>query len=168
MKTLQSAHTAALIGLILAAMIFGMALAGALSDDDKIKFLFKTKTTTIYKVKKDVFSEQKLKAYILELNLRFPEVVLAQAKLESGNFTSRAFREQNNLFGMHVARSRPTLAKKGKGRLAHYSSWRDSVVDYAFLVADRMRKLNSREEYFKYLDANYDVPGYSKKLLKFI
>lgn len=167
MSVSERGLTASLIGLMLVSGIAGAVLTVSYPST-KVKTIVKQKDVIIFKEKKDEFSEQKLKEYILELNLKYPEVILAQAKLESGNFTSRAFREQNNLFGLHVARQRPTLAKKGRGKLAHYNSWRDSVVDYAFLVADRMRKLNTRDAYFRYLDANYDVPGYSSKLLKFI
>ena len=167
MRTQERGFTASLVGLMLVSGIAGAVLTASYPKT-KVKTIVKQKDVIIFKDKKDEFSEQKLKEYILELNLKYPEVILAQAKLESGNFTSRAFREQNNLFGLHVARQRPTLAKKGRGKLAHYNSWRDSVVDYAFLVADRMRKLKTREAYFRYLDANYDVPGYSSKLLKFI
>jgi uncharacterized FlgJ-related protein len=167
MKTKKITYAAALIVLVLVSGIEGAILTNQ-KPITKIKTVVKQKNVIVFKDSKDEFSEQKLKEYLLELNLKYPEVILAQAKLESGNFTSRAFREQNNLFGMHVARSRPTLAKKGRGLLAHYSSWRDSVIDYALLVSDRMRKLNTREAYFAYLDANYDAPGYSSKLLKFI
>lgn len=156
----------AIIYIILGAAIY--ALGNEEVKEVQHKISYKEVKKIIYKEKEDKFTPEKFKEYLLELNLRYPEIIFAQARLETGNFTSRAFREQNNLFGLHVARQRPTLAKKGKGRLAHYSSWRDSVVDYAFLVADRMRKLESREDYLRYLDANYDVPGYSKKLLKFI
>lgn len=165
MKTQERARAASVIGLMIIAWLVGSSFV---ETSTRVKTIVKKEKHIIFKDKRDDFSEQKLKEYILELNLKYPEVILAQAKLESGNFTSRAFREQNNLFGLHVAKQRPTLAKKGKGKLAHYSSWRDSVVDYAFLVADRMRKLHTREAYFAYLDENYDVPGYSKKLLKFI
>jgi len=165
MKIENRARTASVIGLIIIAWLVGSSFV---ETNTRIKTIVKKEKHIIFREKRDDFSEQKLKEYILELNLKYPEVILAQAKLESGNFTSRAFREQNNLFGLHVAKQRPTLAKRGRGKLAHYSSWRDSVVDYAFLVADRMRKLHTREAYFAYLDENYDVAGYSKKLLKFI
>lgn len=156
----------AILYIILGAAIY--ALGNEEVKEVQHRISYKEVKKIIYKEKEDKFTPEKFKEYLLELNLKYPEIIFAQARLETGNFTSRAFREQNNLFGLHVARQRPTLAKKGKGRLAHYSSWRDSVVDYAFLVADRMRKLDSREDYLRYLDANYDVPGYSKKLLKFI
>lgn len=155
----------AIIGAAIGSGLFALGAAGKKKQEEVMEKLI---TKVVYKDIEDKFTPEKLREYILELNLKYPEIVFAQAKLESGNFTSRAFREQNNLFGLHVARQRPTLAKKGKGKLARYKSWRDSVVDYAFLVADRMRKLQSREDYLNYLDDNYDVQGYSKKLLKLI
>jgi hypothetical protein len=38
------------------------------------------------------FSEELLKDYIQKLNIAFPEMVFAQAKLESNNFKSRVFK----------------------------------------------------------------------------
>jgi uncharacterized FlgJ-related protein len=152
-------------------LIVGVFLLGAIMSPKKVQrqYVKVVKEKVVYKTDpRDKFSEENLKSFILELNLKFPEVVLAQAKLEIANFTSRAFREQNNLFGLTVAKQRPTLAKKGVGRLAHFKSWKECVIDYAFLVADRMRKIKTREGYLAYLDANYDVKGYSGKLLKLI
>jgi uncharacterized FlgJ-related protein len=108
MKIQNRGMNAALIGLMLISMLIGISIAGLVEIKPSIRIRTTVKETIIFKEAQKEFSEDLLKEYILELNLRFPEVVLAQAKLESGNFTSRAFREQNNLFGMHVARSRPT------------------------------------------------------------
>ena len=46
-------------------------------------------------------------------------IVLAQARLESGNMKSAFYKRTNNLFGM----------KRGK-RYARYGHWRESVADY--------------------------------------
>lgn len=56
------------------------------------------------------------------------EIVLAQARLETGNFTSRRCREDKNLFGM----------KRGK-RYAKYKRWQDSVTDYKERISSRYR-----------------------------
>lgn len=154
--------------IISAAVGAGLFYLGLPKNEVKTKVVTKKVNKIVYVQVEEKFSPEKLKEYILELNLKFPEVIFAQARLESANFTSRAFREQNNMFGLHVAKQRPTLAKKGKGALAHYNSWKDCVVDYAFLVADRMRKIKTRSQYLEYLDKNYDTPGYSKHLIKFI
>jgi flagellum-specific peptidoglycan hydrolase FlgJ len=57
------------------------------------------------------------------------DIVLAQARLETGNFTSRRCRVDHNLFGM----------KRGK-RYAKYRRWQDSVADYKERISSRYVK----------------------------
>lgn len=56
------------------------------------------------------------------------DIVLAQARLETGNFKSRRCREDKNLFGM----------KRGK-RYAKYRRWQDSVADYKERISSRYK-----------------------------
>lgn len=58
-----------------------------------------------------------------------PTIVLAQARLESGNFKSDFYKRTNNLFGL----------KKGK-KYASYKTWRDSVTDYKKRISSRYTK----------------------------
>lgn len=53
-------------------------------------------------------------------------IVLAQARLETANFTSRLCRSHGNLFGI----------KRGN-RYARYSHWRDSIRDYKERISSR-------------------------------
>lgn len=55
-----------------------------------------------------------------------PHIVLAQARLETGNFTSRRCRVQRNLFGI-----------KHRGRYASYRRWQESVADYKRSISSR-------------------------------
>lgn len=115
------------------------------------------------------FSEDKLKEYILSLNIKFPHIVLAQAKLESGYFKSKMFKENNNFFGMKVARKRPTTNKGEQYGHAYFDSWRDCVVDYAFYQAAYLHDIKTEQQYFAYLGANYaEDPDYVNKLKKII
>ena len=57
------------------------------------------------------------------------EIVLAQARLETGNFKSRRCKEDKNLFGM----------KRGR-RYAKYRRWQDSVSDYKERISSRYVK----------------------------
>ena len=66
-----------------------------------------------------------------------PEIVLAQARHETGNFTSRLCRVQHNLFGI----------KHGK-KYASYSRWQDSVKDYKERISSRY---HSGENYYSFL-----------------
>ena len=88
----------------------------------------------------DQFSPDALRAYIYQLGIKHPDVVYAQAILETGNFSSRIFKENNNLFGMKYvdtvwckrlgARYRPTVATGEQHEHAVYKDWRKSVEDY--------------------------------------
>ena len=114
------------------------------------------------------FSEVKLKEYIIGLNIKFPHIVFAQAKLESGYFKSTIFRENNNLFGMRVASRRPTTNKGENRGHAAFDNWKESVVDYAFYQARYLGDIKTEKEYIQYLKANYaEDPGYVEKVIKF-
>ena len=86
-------------------------------------------------------------------NIPHPAVVLAQARLETGNFKSDYYRRTRNLFGI----------KKG-GKYAIYRNWRDSVMDYKRLVSSRY----DGGSYYSFLRRiNYaSDPNYIEKLKK--
>lgn len=105
------------------------------------------------------FSELALKNLLLDLNIRFPHIVLAQAKLESGNFKSHIFLENNNMFGMKEAKRRPTTNKGTQNGHAYFDNWRDCVIDYAFYQAAYLNDLKTEEQYYQYLAASYAEDG---------
>ena len=101
------------------------------------------------------FSEEKLISLINELNIKFPHIVLAQAKVESGNYTSKIFRENHNLFGMKEARVRIHTAQGTQFNHAYYNIWRESVYDYAFYQCRYLSNINTEDEYLSYLGQSY-------------
>ncbi len=59
---------------------------------------------------------------VLEMyQVKFPKIVLAQALLETGNFTSRVCLETNNLFG---------LRHPSDGSYYTFNTWQESVIAY--------------------------------------
>ena len=82
------------------------------------------------------------------------EIVLAQARLETGNFTSRRCRVDNNLFGI----------KRGK-RYARYKRWQDSVADYKERISSRY-KGGSYYVFLRKIGYASD-PNYERKLKRF-
>lgn len=101
------------------------------------------------------FSEPNLITYMRKIGIVYPDIVLAQAKIETGNFTSVIFRENNNLFGMKVARSRPTTAVGKSRNHAVYETWLLSLIDYK-LWQDRMiHRAPTKRKYLEYLSRNY-------------
>lgn len=100
------------------------------------------------------FSEVALVHYLEELNIKYPDIVYAQTKLESGNFNSPLFKLNNNLFGMTTIGNRPTTCKGSKYGFAYFNTWKDSVLDYLIY---QCLYLNDKtyEEYLQYLDSVY-------------
>lgn len=129
------------------------------------KILYISKEIKLSIQEKDKFTEENLKDYLFELNIKFPDLVFNQAKLETGNFTSKIFKENNNLFGMRKSTSRPTTSIEVENGYAYYNSWRESVQDYAFYQAKFLSDLN-REEYLNYLQKNYAEDSLYKSKLK--
>lgn len=59
-------------------------------------------------------------------NVPHANIVLAQARHETGNFTSRLCRVNHNLFGI-----------KHNGKYAKYSNWKASIKDYKERISSR-------------------------------
>jgi len=114
------------------------------------------------------FTEEKLIEKLKELNVKYPHIVLAQAKLESNNYSSRIFMENHNLFGMKEARVRINLAKGTQYKHAYYNTWQESVLDYAFWAATYGSKCKTEDQYFKLLSGYAEDEGYQVKLRNII
>lgn len=69
-----------------------------------------------------------VRAEIIRQGLPHPEIVLAQARLESGNFTSAKCKKQHNILGI----------KHGR-RYATYKRWQDCVTDYKRRISSRYK-----------------------------
>lgn len=107
---------------------------------------------------------------IIENDIKHPDIVLAQAILESGYLTSQIFMENNNLFGMRFPERRETVATSKNKGYSVYNCWTDSVKDYK-LFQDFLfrRKEKTRDEYFDYLNRIYaEDPNYVPFLKKVI
>lgn len=104
---------------------------------------------------KNEFSEEKLIGVLTDLNIKFPHIVLAQSKLETGQFKSNIFKENHNLFGMKEAKIRVNLAKGTQYGHAFYNNWIESVYDYAFYQSTYLSRIKTEEQYFEYLDQSY-------------
>jgi uncharacterized FlgJ-related protein len=80
------------------------------------------------------FSPENLKALLFLLDAPSPDIIYNQARLETANFTSRVFKQANNLFGMHSPRIRENLTSgyiiaDNRRKVAKYNKWQDSVLD---------------------------------------
>jgi uncharacterized FlgJ-related protein len=123
-------------------------------DNNKTKSETEKEMVIIFN-KRNEFSRDKLISTLKRLNVKFPYIVYAQAELETGGFTSRVFRENNNLFGMKEAKSRINTASGTQYNHAYYETWMESVYDYAFYSSSYLRKIQSEADYFEYLSQSY-------------
>lgn len=105
---------------------------------------------------------------IISQDIEHPDIVYAQAILETGHFTSSLFQQNNNTFGMKLPKVRTTTALGEKSNHAYYESWQSSVEDYK-LWQDSFASGKTREEYFAYLSRVYSQDAkYVSKLKNII
>lgn len=105
----------------------------------------------------DTATDSTVMACLLYYKVYCPKVVLAQGKLESGNFKSDYFLNSNNLFGL----------KDSKGRYRKFKYWTQSVKLYTNVI---QRRYKPPENYFRFLwRIRYAKdPRYIKKLKKIL
>ena len=98
------------------------------------------------------FNETNLMKVIKHYDILFPEVVLAQSKLETANYTSDIFKNGNNLFGFRTNPMRwegLQMPVKYKGH-SLFSHWTKSVEHYK-----RYQTANLNNDYYlKYLKSS--------------
>jgi len=125
-------------------------------------FLFFTFTTGLRSdevEKSNPFNIDYYKLYeqIILSGIKFPEIVFAQAVLESGHFKSPLFERANNLFGMKVPTKRETTAIGSTNGYSKYANWHQSIYDYKLwqeFLFNRKGEL-SKAEYYAYLKKWY-------------
>lgn len=116
---------------------------------------------------------ENLRSFIKTLNLQHPDIVYAQAMLESGNLTSSLVKTNSNLFGMKVPSSRAKVSVKNKSNYSYFErttleGWQMSVIDYA-LWQSRYANYKSKKDYFDHLSRHYaEDPNYVGKLKNII
>lgn len=107
------------------------------------------------------FSEHALYDLLVGMNVRFPHIVIAQARIESGHYTSNIFEQNNNMFGMKCASQRATTNRGENSGHAVFDTWQECVIDYAFYQTTYMRKAKTEEQYLSALSATYaESPNY--------
>lgn len=89
----------------------------------KILFVFMFASATLHCMSQTINDVAK---ELVRQNVPHSKIVLAQARLETGNFTSARCKQDHNLFGI-----------KHNGRYARYRTWQDSVKDYKQRISSR-------------------------------
>lgn len=103
--------------------------------------------------------------FMEQIGIEHPHIVLAQMKLESGNYTSKLALENNNYFGMKQPRKRATTSIGEKNGYASYKSWVHSVLDYALWQKEYARQL-TENQYLDSLSKYAEDKSYTLKIKK--
>lgn len=103
-------------------------------------------------------------AFIEGSDIQHPYIVLAQMKIESGNYQSNIAKVNNNYFGMRQPAQRLTVSLGNKNGYARYRNWAYSILDYA-LWQRRYAWNLTEEEYLTKLSNTYaEDPNYITKV----
>ena len=84
--------------------------------------------------------KQDLYKALIDYEIHFPDIVYAQAVLETGNFTSDLCLKHNNLFGLYDSKNK---------KFFEFHHWIESVEAYKNKI---QYKYKCGEDYFKFLD----------------
>lgn len=138
-----------LIVLIIIFLVFGFSIRST------SKINVSEKEIELIVLKQNEFTKEKFIDKIKSLNFKFPHIVLAQAMLETNNFKSQIFLENNNLFGMKEATMRIRTAKGTQFNHAYYDNWMESLYDYAFYSSKYLSDITTENDYLSYLGQSY-------------
>lgn len=103
--------------------------------------------------------------YLINMNIKHPEVAYAIAKQESG-FGSNLFKTNNNLFGMRHPALRPTKSLGRKFGYAYFEHWKHSIEDYKLYFEYVGGHKMNKQKYLWHLQNNYASITYVKHISK--
>lgn len=158
------------VGIALFTLIFTLSTAFTPQNSNNISEISQEEYEKILLIEEvNTFSEENLIKQINSLNFKFPHIILAQSQLETGNYKSKIFMENCNLFGMKEARVRLNLAKGTQSGHAYYERWVHSLYDYAFWCSTYAYKCKTEKSYYELLGRVYaEDKSYVEKLKKII
>lgn len=117
----------------------------------------------------DEINDSILECYLLEVGAWYPDILLAQAKIESGTYTSNVFKAANNLYGMRTVNSRFHCQTGRYNSYGHYDSWKLSVIDrilWDLFIFDSIKP--DRKQYLRALRNYAEAQNYIQTIEKVI
>lgn len=133
-------------------------------DKGKVSEIMEKDVVLLYHdVDNSSFNRKNFYEYLKRVNIKFPNIVFAQAIKESG-LKSSLFKDNNNPFGMKQATKRPNMQSGAQDGYAYYDTWKEAIIDYSLYQSYvGLSKIKTENEYLNYLKQMkyYDVdhPG---------
>lgn len=103
---------------------------------------------------KDKSPEEGLKEALTYYGIKYPDIVYAQAILETGHFKSSVCMSNNNLFGLYDSK---------KGKYYRFKHWSESVIAYKNYIQSRYKADSSYYQFLKSIKYAED-PAYIRKI----
>lgn len=153
-----------LFGVIVGIMLYSAFLLNYILNVHSVVFKKEPMSGIVNKldtIKKDsvniALNDDSLLKELQARNIAHPKIVLAQAKLETGNYTSKVCLTHNNLFGL----------RKADGSYYKFNHWKESVQAYKDYV---QYKYQPPSNYYKFLeDIGYaEDKSYTDKLKRIV
>lgn len=113
-------------------------------------------------------NDSTLVSFLREKGAWYPELMAAQAKLETGNYTSNIFMCSNNLFGMKAVTLRKTTQNGDFRGYGTYDSWMESCIDRILWDLHKFSEKPSYEDYTEKLRLYAEDEEYIEKLEKIV
>ena len=115
-------------------------------------------TITLVPVFMDRTAKEGLIDALKYYDIQHPDIVYAQAVLETGHFKSEGCLKHNNLFGLYNSKAK---------RYCRFNHWTESVIAYKEWI---QRRYKPPEDYYKFLKRIHYArdPEYIKKLKKIV
>lgn len=135
--------------LIIGAVFSSFSFTAALKLND-----FVEKIPILIHLEEETPTPERIKQELIKLNVQNADIVYAQILIESGNFTSNIWKNNNNCSGMKLAKTRPTTAIGEEFGHAKYRNFRDGLLDIALWQSCYARNL-TQEQYLKVIGEIY-------------
>lgn len=113
-------------------------------------------------------SDTALLSFLQDNGAWYPDILLAQAKLETGHFKSGLCVNNNNLFGMSKAYKRKHTQSGHTNNFATYDTWMESALDRILWDNYHFQTPPSRTEYLSFLKNYAEDTMYVDKLVSML
>lgn len=103
--------------------------------------------------------------FLIDNNAWYPDILLKQAKIESGNYSSNIYKSNNNLYGMRKPYKRSTTQSGINKGYGLYQNWCLSVLDRLLWDYYHFDEKPTKEEYLNKLQFFAEDSNYISKII---
>lgn len=129
-----------------------------------IKHMVVERIPIVIKATEQPLNIENIREQLDRLNIKHKNIVLRQILLETNYLRSQSCLVGHNLTGMKCAYQRNKIQSGEYLNHAAYSSWEESLIDYALFQSTYCSDIKTDEEYYNFLNQYAEDPNYNVKL----